>query len=502
MTFNDPGFIFIFVPLAIAGFALFARIGKRSALAFLTFMSFIFYAQWNPKYVVVLVGSILLNYTVSRLMTRAEARERVQHAWLVFGIIANLGLLAYFKYLYPSLNFLVRRGLYQHSFGSIALPLGISFFTFTQIAYLVDLKRGAASRETLLNYSLFVTFFPHLVAGPIIHHKEMMPQFRQTEKYRLDPADVSLGVTWFTMGLFKKVILADGLAGTANDLFSHPGAAGALQAWLGALAFTMQIYFDFSGYSDMALGLARIFSIRFPMNFNSPFKATSVIDFWQRWHITLTRYLMKYVFSPLLVIISRRRQASGKSMSRRARATFGGFVGIVATPLVVTTFLAGVWHGAGFTFIAYGLLHGVYLTINHAWRTFVPPQSRMRNFMSGPVAVGFTFFWIVVSAVSFRASSLHNAGSVYADMFGRHGLGRYWSNVECIVALLVFVIVWLMPNTQELLGEAQQEDLRNWSLVRPTRWEPSMLWWAGTVAVFVISAAYASSGNAFLYFQF
>jgi alginate O-acetyltransferase complex protein AlgI len=356
MTFGSPGFLFIFLPLCVLGFQLFGLLGRRGTIGFLALMSFVFYAQWSTQYLFLLVGSILFNFCVSHLIFRAKGRERLQTGWLVFGIASNLLALVYFKYLFPLLGFITHEGLLHHDFGSVILPLGISFFTFTQIAYLIDLKQGVAQPESPLSYSLFVTFFPHLIAGPILHHKEIMPQFREERRYKVNSDDMAVGLTWFTMGLFKKLIVADRIAPFADVMFANPGASSFVRTWLAVLTYAMQLYFDFSGYSDMAVGLARMFSIRFPLNFNSPYKATSIIDFWNRWHMTLTRYIMAYVYSPLLFWISRRRQENGKKVSKRAQATLEGFTHMIAFPTIFTLFLAGIWHGAGFQYLVYGLM--------------------------------------------------------------------------------------------------------------------------------------------------
>ena len=330
-----------------------------------------------------------------------------------------------------------------------------------------------------------------------------MPQLREERRYGLDSSDVALGLTWFSMGLFKKVIIADTIAITANGLFSSPAGASAWQTWIGVLTYSMQLYFDFSGYSDMAVGLARVFSIRFPLNFNSPFKADCIIDFWQRWHITLTRYIMNYLYSPILFSISRRRQESGKKVSKRAQATAEGFLNMIALPTVFTMFIAGVWHGAGLQFIAYGVIHGVYLTVNHLWRLFVPVQSRLHHLVRGPLSIALTYICVVISFVFFRAASLHDAFVIYGGMLGLHGGGFLHGDYPDFAWLVgLGLVVWLMPNTQELLGEQQKEDDPNWSLVAPRRWHPNALWWTVTTAMFVISAAYSSRGSTFLYFQF
>ena len=342
---------------------------------------------------------------------------------------------------------------------AVLLPLGISFFTFTQISYLVDLAQGQAERQDFLSYLLFVTFFPHLIAGPILHHKEMMPQFGKvrpedeaknldqaltpvppSRRFALKATDVSLGMTWFLMGLAKKVLIADQLAGVADNAFNSAGTLTAYSAYTGLIVYSMQLYFDFSGYSDMALGLARMFSIRFPLNFDSPYKATSVTEYWQRWHMTLTRYITLYLYNPLLLAVQRRRMAGGKKISRKALATPAGFTSMVAYPTVATMLLTGLWHGAGVQFVVFGLIHGVYLTLNQAWRHFrqrihnapapAPPTGARRLAQMLGVYLQVTF-----ALIFFRSTSMHSALALLRDMTGAHGLGNFGSRARRVAGV-------------------------------------------------------------------
>src|SRR5580658_10969869 len=291
MLFNSPIFLFAFLPIALVGFAVLGRFGRSSAIGWLALVSIVFYAKWKPAFVAVLLGSMLANFAISRLIARNNRNPRAQNFWLITGIVLNLAALGFFKYLFPLLNFFTHIGVSHRDWGSVVLPLGISFFTFTQLGYLVDLKQGEAEPQGLVSYALFVTFFPHLIAGPILHHKEMMPQFAEERRYGLNRDDLALGLTWFIMGLFKKVMIADMLAPYSDAVFADPVHQSMATAWAGAVRYLLQLYFDFSGYSDMAIGLARMFSIRFPFNFNSPLKSTTVIEYWARWHMTLTRYI-------------------------------------------------------------------------------------------------------------------------------------------------------------------------------------------------------------------
>ncbi len=503
MTFSSPVFFLLFLPLCLAGYWLIARLGRQWMVGYLLLMSLIFYAAWSKEYLLVLLASIAVNFFVSSRIAGNAAQPRRQTAWLVGGIVADLATLCFYKYLFPFLAFAHSIGMTHQSWGTTILPLGISFFTFTQIAYLVDLKQGAAGRESVGSYALFVTFFPHLVAGPILHHKEMMPQFRQERSYRFHSDDLALGITWFTMGFCKKTLIADRISPLANALFAAPAAKGTAETWLGALIYAMQLYFDFSGYSDMAIGLARMFSIRFPMNFNSPFKAENIGDFWQRWHMTLTHYIMAYVYAPIQMKVSRWRLDRGKKTSRKAQATFEGLLQMVLFPTIVTLTLAGVWHGAGLQFTMYGIMHGLFLSANHMWRVFVPEANYIRRrLLTRPVSIGVTFLTVVSTFVMFRANTVKDAIHIYGGLLGRHHYGTPVPPLEWLLLAGLFAVVWLLPNTQEVLGESQKEDEVNWALVRNIRWVPSLPWWVVTVAVFTICMAYSSVESTFLYFQF
>jgi len=499
MLFSSWSFVVYFLPVVLLVFYLVPASFRVTRKCWLILASLFFYGYWKVEYVPLLMASILANYAFAETMVRSPARGRPV---LIAGVALNLLLLGYFKYT----NFAVQ--LIGHVTGKnpgsfdIILPLAISFFTFTQIAYLVDLKQGAAEPEKLLNYSLFVTFFPHLIAGPILNHNEMMPQFRQERRYQLDRDDVALGLTWFTMGMFKKVMVADRISPVANATFAAPHN-GIVSAWIGALTYSLQLYFDFSGYSDMAVGLARMFSIRFPLNFNSPYKASNIIDFWQRWHMTLTHYIMDYIYGPVQLRVSRSRLNSGKKVSKKAMATPEGFSQMVAWPMMITMLLAGVWHGAGRQFVVFGLLHGMYLVIAHAWRIFVPHDSKWQKPFVPPVSIGLTYLAVVVAEVFFRASSVRTALSILSSMAGRHGFDHISNHGTQILILVgLYAVIWLMPNTQELLGEEQKNDSPNWSIVPHIQWRPTVPWWAATSAAFMLSMFYSTAGSTFLYFQF
>ncbi len=535
MLFNSLRFLFIFLPVTMLGFELLGRYGRRPVIFWLGLMSLVFYAAWNPPFVLFLLGSIVANYLVALLITRATPDSSQRRVLLTVGIALNLVALFYFKYLAKVLLLLASLHVPSAHPHSILLPLGISFFTFTQISYLVDLAQGQAEQQDFLSYLLFVTFFPHLIAGPILHHKEMMPQFGNqfgtsglpaggrdpaARRFALNSRDVALGFTWFLMGLAKKVLIADKLSPAANFAFEHAGSLPAFSAWTGVIVYSMQLYFDFSGYSDMALGLARIFGIRFPINFDSPFKATSITEYWQRWHITLTRYITLYLYNPILLTVQRRRLARGQKISRKALATPGGFVAMVAYPTILTMLLTGIWHGAGLQFVLFGLIHGVYLTANQAWRHF---RQRVQQPATAHAPAGPLRFLLMVGVyaqvcfalIFFRSDSLGAAFALLRDMAGHHGAGRASNLLDGLLAFALFPVVWLLPNTQQILGQETSASgiaaspgtpavnpVPAPTLLAGLRWAPDLRW-AVVMAVLLFAVlANLDSTASFLYFQF
>jgi alginate O-acetyltransferase complex protein AlgI len=515
MLFSSNVFIFFFVPIALIGYQLLGRFGRRAVFGWLSLVSLFFYGYWNPKYLFLLGGSILLNFIGSRVIARV-ASERAKTIALVTAITGNLFLLFWFKYLFPLLHFFHGTGWLSRNYGSVILPLGISFFTFTQIAYLVDLRQGEAEPQSLLSYTLFVTFFPHLIAGPIIHHSEMMPQFNAQRHSGLRADDMAVGTTWFLLGLSKKVLIADTFGPIADRLYFDPHRFGTQATWVGMLAYAVQLYFDFSGYSDMALGLARMFSITFPVNFNSPYKAVNIIEFWQRWHMTLTRYLNLYLFNPIALSMSRRRIRLGMKASKKAQRTFSGFTQLIAFPMFVTMFLAGIWHGAGMQFILFGLAHAVYLTINHAWRVFVPSDSKLQKLLPLPVAVATTFACALGGQVFFRALSARDAFYVFGSLFGLHsgsgldgfagvpsrsGFALHATHIWPALAV-VFAICWALPNTQEILGQVEETERTRSLGMNLLRWRPTFVWASAMLLLTAAALSYMYASTSFLYFQF
>ena len=531
MLFTSLRFLFLFLPVTLLGFHLLGRYGRRPVIAWLGGMSVIFYAAWNPAFTLFLLGSILVNYLVAMALGRAPEDSGRRGRLLTLGITINLLALFYFKYLYKALLLVSSLHLADLHPHPILLPLGISFFTFTQISYLVDLAQGQAEQQDFLSYLLFVTFFPHLIAGPILHHKEMMPQFAERRsaprsekgerRFALRTQDVAVGLTWFLMGLAKKVLIADKLSSQADFTFAHAGGLSAASAWAGLVVYSMQLYFDFSGYSDMALGLARLFSIRFPINFDSPFKAISVTEYWQRWHITLTRYITLYLYNPVLLAVQRRRVAGGKKISRKALATVGGFVEMVAYPTMLTMLLTGAWHGAGVQFLIFGLIHGVYLTANQAWRHFWqrsgPSPKQPRGAVRLAMMIG-VYLQVSFALIFFRSSSLHSAVSMLGDLVGAHGAGHARTLLDGWLAFALLPVVWFLPNTQQILGQEPTPEAPQPGHHTPTsdrvdpaaptpllsrfRWSPNLGWAVLMAVLFFAVLANLDHTTSFLYFQF
>jgi alginate O-acetyltransferase complex protein AlgI len=511
MLFNSFPFLFAFLPAVLIGFHFLGRLGRIAAISWLTAASLVFYAHWNKAFLLLLLASIVFNFLCAQAIVRAASRVGWQQAVLWTGIAGNLGLLCYYKYWFPLLNSLGSLTHPEHYFGSVILPLGISFFTLTQIGYLVDLQQGEAGFLGLLDHLFFVSFFPHLIAGPILHHREFMPQVTQRRVFRLEWEDVAIGSTWFVMGLFKKVVVADQIAASADLLFASPDGQPFFKVWCGVLSYAVQLYFDFSGYSDMAIGLAKMFSLRFPMNFNSPYKAKSIIEFWQRWHMTLTNYLMLYIYNPIALNINRKRLAAGKAVGRKAVLTAEGFLRIICLPTFVTMVIAGIWHGAGRQFLAFGLLHGVFICINHAWRTFAAKWSVALGSgrLGTMTCVAITFVAVVSAQIFFRADSVQDAFSVFRGAIGINGLGRApYTGTDLIpwIALgILLTVIWWFPNTQEILGRYSTEESSETDRSRDLhllQWQPTWKWSLAICAAFFACFVLMKPASRFLYFQF
>jgi len=490
MLFNSYEFIFFFLPVSLGVYYLLNK--KRltvGANAWLLFISLFFYSWWNLKYLPLILGSILFNYTIGGLLADSDTLKKKvvsNKAILVFGLTANILFLGYFKYMDFFINNANSLFAANLPLLHIVLPLGISFFTITQIAYLVDSYEGLVKEKNLLSYALFVTFFPHLLAGPILHHKEMMPQFETLRSKVVNYKNLSLGLFLFFIGLFKKVVIADTLSPTVKAGFDLAPTLNFVEAWITSLSYTCQLYFDFSGYSDMAVGVGLMFNIVLPLNFNSPYKALNVIDFWKRWHISLSNFITTYLYTPIL------RSCSKITFANSMLAIFAAM------------FISGFWHGAGWTFIIWGVLHGTALVINHNWKK---RKVRMPKFLAWLI----TFNFINLSFIFFRAKGWDEAMKVVKGMFGLNGFipaetaanfgfitvfrAEFWKtclagisgrneNFWLLVGLLVFVL--FLRNSNELTDE----------------FKPSWKTFAYTVIICFYTLLNMGKVSEFLYFQF
>ncbi len=456
MAFSSSIFIVYFLPAALLGFLLLSAIGlRRLVLAWLTLASLVFYAWGRYENLPLLVGSILFNYVVG-----GQLLKRPNRALLALGIAVNVGLLGYYKYANWGVG--VADSLFSADWAepNIILPLAISFFTFKQIAYLVDAHHGEVTEHDFLNYCLFITFFPQLIAGPITHHREMLTQFEDPDRVRPRWDLLAIGATLFIVGLFKKVMIADPFGAYTAPIFEAARRVPLpmVQAWLGAVGYALQLYFDFSGYCDMAIGLGLLFGIQLPLNFNSPYKAKNIIEFWRRWHMTLTRFLTAYIYNPITASLTRRRLAAGESIMSRGVMKPIVFVELVAFPMMVTMLIAGVWHGAGWQFVIFGLLHGSYLVTAHAWRRHKKAKGLPLD-GTGKVRVAFsvllTFVAVTVAMVFFRAADVPSALNIVSGMAGLNGIKAPPEAASYFGLMIAFflLVVWVSPNVYEWLRE-------------------------------------------------
>ena len=455
-----------------------SRLGTTAPVVWLALASLVFYSFSNWPFVALLLASIAFNYFVGWLLIARRLRAGPRYAVLVMGVSGDLLALGIFKYAgFLAANF---NAAFSTSLAvNVLLPVGISFYTFTQIAFLVDAYRGKVGHYALPHYALFVTYFPHLIAGPILHHADMIPQFASDDSKRANPRLILYGLIIFGIGLSKKTVLADGIQPLVALAFNQ-AAPSFDQAWIGALAYTFQLYFDFSGYSDMAIGISLMFGIFLPLNFNSPYKATSIIDFWRRWHMTLSQFLRDYLYIPL----------GGNRYGRLLRYV----------NLMITMLLGGLWHGAAWTFVVWGALHGLYLCINHAWINYGPPIPRHLHGVAAVVASYLTFVAVVVAWVFFRADSLASALSVLSRMADPgHIVFGHAEMVQAGSIAIYAAIAWFAPNTQQIVGY----DHKNRSVgenLRLGQLRPLLLY--GGAAAFAFGVLGIQQHSEFIYFRF
>jgi alginate O-acetyltransferase complex protein AlgI len=499
LLFTSGEFLFVFLPVTLLVFFAAARFaGRAAAAAWLAVASLIFYGYWRIEHTVLLVLSIAFNYAFGEWILKARQGGKPSSRLLLsIAIAANLATLAYFKYADFFLRTAADLSGADIPLLGVVLPLGISFFTFTQIAYLVDVHAGKVVERNPIHYALFVTYFPHLIAGPVLHHAEMMPQFRSPEIYRPAMRNFVIGLAFLLTGLAKKVLIADSVAPVANMVFGAgadvPLAASA--AWLGVTAYTLQIYFDFSGYSDMAVGLSLLIGVRLPYNFNSPYQAWNITEFWRRWHMTLSRFLRDYLYVPL-----------GGNRHGRARRYVN---------LMLTMLLGGLWHGASWTFVIWGGLHGAYLVVNHGWQ-WLREKLGWKSAATGVAAivgrgagVALTLLCVMVGWVFFRAADAASATGILASMFGfREGgvpiasLAGYSQGALPWIALFS-VVALFGRNSQRLIdGHLTAWLDRRTHRTRHAEW---LAWLTGAMCVGVVSMAIAAASRTvteFIYFNF
>ncbi|WP_095012033.1 MBOAT family O-acyltransferase [Tsuneonella mangrovi] len=516
MLFNSIGFVFGFLPFVVAGYYLLA-LTRLAALRrpFMIVATLAFYALGGPQFVPLLLVSVALNYLAAVCIARV--RENWRFAAMAAAVIANVAVLGYFKYIefvLRTLNTLFDSGF---TLEKVIFPLGISFFTFQQIGYLVDVSRGRFGPGKPLDYASFVLFFPQLLAGPIVRYEETVRQHREPVSCGRIGQSILIGLVIFSIGLFKKTVIADTLALNAAPVFGGAKVGtplGWLDSWIGALSYTGQVYFDFSGYSDMAIGAARMFGIVLPLNFHSPLRSTSVVEIWRRWHITLGRWVQSYVFQPLSLSLTRVAIGSG----------FGawGALGLgVIVPTMIAMMVVGIWHGAGWTFVLFGLMQGIYMATNEAW-AMLRKDARKQRRKAGlpahgwhrPAAQAATVLAFVVSMVPFGSANLHSAFAMLAAMAGGgDGLAAHAQWPLGVVGALAataacYIAMFAVPNTQQIMGRFDPvlewprwralETYRGWC-----QWRMAARWTIAAAIVFFLGVAFISRGtSAFIYFNF
>lgn len=501
MVFSSLEFIYLFMPPVLLGFLILRSLRMEGAIIWwLIAASLAFYAWWSPVHLMLLLASVGANYGAHLVLKRNRSRPI-----LVAGIIGNLAVLAWFKYAdFLLQNISALAGAESRALG-IVLPLAISFFTFQQISFLLDTWNDKIEQCDFKRYVLFVTFFPQLIAGPIVLQKDTIPQFKLSNFANRTGLNIMVGGTLFAIGLFKKIVLADGIAPVANAVFAASDAGQTIDmqtAWQGALAYTFQIYFDFSGYCDMALGVARMFGIKLPINFNSPYKAVSISEFWRRWHITLSRFLRDYLYIPL-----------GGNRS--------GILGRHGN-LIATMLLGGLWHGAGWNFVIWGGLHGAYLVINHLWRDL---NARHAFYKLAPKFVRILASWsltmlaVIVAWVFFRAETFMGAIGLVSAMFIPSDVSIIAQGGSLVAdpafavmtIAVMMIVVTAFPNSVELTRKYRpvidtvKELGSTANGVRTPLWRPAPMWGMtmAIAGVFALVQLYRLNDmTEFIYFNF
>ena len=503
MSFTSLQFIFVFLPLAYLGFVLAHRYGgAQQAINLLAVVSLVFYAMFGSQLLLILMISMIFNFSAGNVIACLGKHPKVAKNLLVGSVAVNLALLGYLKYtnFFVDLTNQISGTGFAHF--NIAVPLGVSFFTFVQIGYLIDAYNGQLLKHDFARYIVFTAFFPCVTAGPLVMQREMMEQLEDPKSPAFDVRRVTIGLTMFAMGLFKKVVLADSIAPFADSVFGSSVSGMSLDqvtAWIGALCYTLQLYFDFSGYSDMAIGLATIFAIKLPLNFDSPFKATDISDFWRRWHMTMTRFFTAYLYSGMAMYGM--RKGMGWGLGR-----VGRFLMVAALPSIFTFMVAGVWHGSGWTYVIYGVMHGVAIATFLWWREFSSVQ------LPSPLAWLLTMLTVVCGLVMFRAPDVSTALNMFGHMWGwlSPNPEQQILSIDSAQAISMIVIMGaitlLLPNTQQILHH-------EWPVVdsKPDEtaaaaglvaWRPSLGTAFVSACIFTIGITSIGSSSGFLYYKF
>lgn len=496
MLFNEQSFLFYFLPAVVVGVLFLPLRSSFLTSWWIILASFFFYGFHGWQHLPLLILSILVNYGIG-LGIEKRPVNRSGHYLLILGIVCNLLILAIYKYA----DFITSSFRLEYSL-NLTLPLAISFFTFQQIAYLVDLRKGKVTTPSFTNYCTFISFFPQLIAGPIIRCQGMMPQLQKGLLGKLSSKNFWSGICLFSIGLFKKSCLADGIRPLVDVIFSasYDGITLSLaEAWVAVLSFGLQIYFDFSAYSEMALGLGLILGLRLPLNFNSPYKATNIVDFWRRWHITLSEFLRDYLYKPL----------GGNRL--------GVYRGVFNVLLVML--LGGLWHGAGWTFIIWGFIHGCMIGFYHFLRGLNQNMAPKKSTLLQKLLAGFvTFITVNAAWVFFRSQDIDSAFGMIKSLIGFNGISLprlfdflplgelvsfngFFPNQAIDLGLLAFLpvllaIVWFAPNAYQLLGLNPKKE----SYIAMPSFKTIFL--CGLLLFFGIKVSFETLSYDFIYFRF
>lgn len=484
MLFPTFEFVFAFLPLSLSLYWMTFLYRRGESIRVMLAISVVFYFLPNWLHGHIIIASILVNFVLSKYVQKTGQYAKY---FLVLGIIYNLAVIGYYKYSFFFGEIFYYLTDVDMGMTKFILPVGISFYTFQQIAYLVDCYKEKNVDYSFWHYSLFVTFFPQLIAGPIVHHKELLPQMMRLKNLGFNAEWFAAGVFIFIIGLAKKLLLADNLEVLATEVFSHADKGeyiSSFAAWAGALSYTLQLYFDFSAYSDMAIGLGLMFGIRLPVNFLSPYQSESITEFWRRWHITLSAFLRDYLYIPL-----------GGNRS----GAFSRYRNLMLTMLI-----GGLWHGAGFNFIIWGGLHGLYLMVNHAFQSATKNINLTRY---KPVFVLITLFFVVIAWVFFRAETLNGALIIISQMLSFSQANNELIQVQPYMLLLIGLGFFITQFTRNV---SQMFDYQGWKT--PDDWQPITIYFdkfklrRGALAyiscLLAASLMFMAQPTVFIYFNF